>query len=101
MVLLQRYEFKRNHEEWMKSVKPKLGRVVSYHVHAANDTVYKNIETLYKVTDKMREALQTLLKQVSRCCLIFYAHFRLFFPVTFTDDDHLVVLSMLMLYAFL
>ncbi|GAB2219646.1 hypothetical protein Droror1_Dr00007283 [Drosera rotundifolia] len=100
MVLLQRYEFKRNHEEWMKSVKPKLGPVASYNVHGANDTVYQNIETLYKVTDKMREALQALLK-VSRCCLIFYSHFRLFFPVTFTDNDHLVVLSMLMLYAFL
>ncbi|GAB2219657.1 hypothetical protein Droror1_Dr00007294 [Drosera rotundifolia] len=46
----------------MKSVKPKLGPVASYHVHAANDTVYQNIETLCKVTDKMREALQTLLK---------------------------------------
>ncbi|KAL9275950.1 Outer envelope protein 64, mitochondrial-like protein, partial [Drosera capensis] len=61
-VLLQRYEFKANHEEWVKSVKPKLGPDASYHVHAAIGTDHQNIKTLYKVRAEMREALQTLLK---------------------------------------
>ncbi|GMH03011.1 hypothetical protein Nepgr_004850 [Nepenthes gracilis] len=62
MVSLQRYEFRTNHEEWVNSVKPKLGPEVSDHVRAAIGTTYENVKTLYKVRGEMRAALQTLLK---------------------------------------
>ncbi|KAL3839438.1 hypothetical protein ACJIZ3_024029 [Penstemon smallii] len=62
MLLLQRYEFKRNHEEWIKSVKPKLGPHVSSRVWEAIYTVQENVESLYKVRMEMRAALESLLK---------------------------------------
>ncbi|KAL3814407.1 hypothetical protein ACJIZ3_015675 [Penstemon smallii] len=62
MLLLQRYEFKTNHEEWIKSVKPKLGPDVSSRVWAAVNTVQENVKSLYKVRMEMRAALQSLLK---------------------------------------
>ncbi|GAV65354.1 TPR_1 domain-containing protein/Amidase domain-containing protein/TPR_11 domain-containing protein, partial [Cephalotus follicularis] len=62
MVTLQRYEFKTNHEEWVKSVKPRLGPDVSNRVLAATKTTYENMKTLYKVRTEMRAALQSLLK---------------------------------------
>ncbi|XP_027918977.1 outer envelope protein 64, mitochondrial-like isoform X2 [Vigna unguiculata] len=62
MLLLQGYEFKTNHEEWVKSLKFKLGRGVSDHVIAAINTVYDNIKALYKVRTEMRGAFQSLLK---------------------------------------
>ncbi|KAE8009131.1 hypothetical protein FH972_005584 [Carpinus fangiana] len=62
MVSLQRYEFKSNHEEWVKSVKPKLGRDVSDRILAAINTSHENMKTLYKVRTEMRAALQNLLK---------------------------------------
>ncbi|CAK9174032.1 unnamed protein product [Ilex paraguariensis] len=62
MFLLQRYEFNTNHEEWVKSVKPRLGPDVSDRVLAAINTTHKNIKILYKVRTEMRAALQGLLK---------------------------------------
>ncbi|KDP40901.1 hypothetical protein JCGZ_24900 [Jatropha curcas] len=62
MVSLQRYEFKTNHEEWVKSVKPKLAPDVSNHVLAAINTTYENIKMLYKIRSEMRTALHSLLK---------------------------------------
>ncbi|XP_047153947.1 outer envelope protein 64, mitochondrial-like isoform X1 [Vigna umbellata] len=62
MLLLQGYEFKTNHEEWVKSLKFKLGRGVPDHVIAAISTLYDNIKTLYKVRTEMRGAFQSLLK---------------------------------------
>ncbi|KAF3435026.1 hypothetical protein FNV43_RR22113 [Rhamnella rubrinervis] len=62
MVSLQRYEFKSNHEEWIRSVKPKLGPDVSDCVHAAINTVHENVKILYKVRTEMRAALQSFLK---------------------------------------
>lgn len=61
-MLLFRYEFKANHEEWVKSVKPKLAPDVSNHVLAAINTKYENIKMLYKVRTEMRACLQSLLK---------------------------------------
>ncbi|XP_068469816.1 outer envelope protein 64, mitochondrial-like isoform X2 [Phaseolus vulgaris] len=61
MLSLQGYEFKTNYEEWVKSLKFKLGRV-SDHVIAAISTVYDNIKALYKVRTEMRGAFQSLLK---------------------------------------
>jgi hypothetical protein len=57
-----RYEFKTNHEEWVNSVKPKLGPDVSDRVLAAINTTYENMKTLYKVRTEMRAALQNLFK---------------------------------------
>ncbi|KAK9989088.1 hypothetical protein SO802_029327 [Lithocarpus litseifolius] len=62
MVSLQRYEFKTNHEEWVNSVKPKLGPDVFDRVLAAINTTHENMKFLYKVRTEMRAALQNLLK---------------------------------------
>lgn len=62
MVSLQRYEFKTNHEEWFRSVKPKIGPDVSDRVRAAVKLTHENIKTYYKVRTEMRAALQSLLK---------------------------------------
>jgi len=60
--LLFRYEFKTNHEEWVKSVKPRLGRGMSERVNAAMNATHDNIKTLYKVRTEMWGAFQHLLK---------------------------------------
>ncbi|XP_022763683.1 outer envelope protein 64, mitochondrial-like isoform X2 [Durio zibethinus] len=62
MVSLQRYEFKTNHEEWVKDVKPRLGPEISHCVLAAINTTYENVKVLYKVRTEMRAAMQSLLK---------------------------------------
>ncbi|XP_012479999.1 outer envelope protein 64, mitochondrial [Gossypium raimondii] len=62
MVSLQRYEFKTNHEEWLKDVKPRLGPEVSRCVLAAINNTYENVKSLYKVRTEMRAATQSLLK---------------------------------------
>ncbi|XP_022744374.1 outer envelope protein 64, mitochondrial-like isoform X2 [Durio zibethinus] len=62
MVSLQRYEFKTNHEEWVKDVKPRQGPEIYHCVLAAINTTYENVKTLYKVKAEMRAALQSLLK---------------------------------------
>ncbi|EPS65438.1 hypothetical protein M569_09339, partial [Genlisea aurea] len=62
MLLLQRYEFKTNHEEWIKSVKPKLGPEVSSQVHEAMNVKLENVKNLYRVRVEMRAALQSLLQ---------------------------------------
>ena len=59
---LFRYEFKTNHEEWIESVKPRLGCAVFGHVSTATGAAYDNIKTLYKVKNEMRGAFQRLLK---------------------------------------
>ncbi|RZB63205.1 outer envelope protein 64, mitochondrial-like isoform X1 [Glycine soja] len=62
MFYLQGYEFKTNHEEWVKSVKPRLGRGMSERVNAAMNATHDNIKTLYKVRTEMWGAFQHLLK---------------------------------------
>ncbi|XVE93137.1 hypothetical protein REPUB_Repub01dG0164200 [Reevesia pubescens] len=62
MMSLQRYEFKTNHEEWVKDVKPRLGLEISHRVLAAINATYENVKILYKVRTEMRAALQSLLK---------------------------------------
>ncbi|CAN6543828.1 unnamed protein product [Malus baccata var. baccata] len=62
MLLIQSCEFKTNHEEWVKSAKPKLGPDVSDRVRAAMNSTNENMKTLYKVRTEMRAALQSLLK---------------------------------------
>ncbi|XP_071733657.1 outer envelope protein 64, mitochondrial-like [Rutidosis leptorrhynchoides] len=62
MLLLQGYEFKTNHEEWVNTVKPKLGANVSDQIHAAIASTHENIKAYYKVRTEMRTALRSLLK---------------------------------------
>ncbi|KAF7803724.1 outer envelope protein 64, mitochondrial [Senna tora] len=62
MFSLQGYEFKTNYEEWIESVKPRLGRDVFGRVIAAIKTTHDNIKNLYKVKTEMRVAFQSLLK---------------------------------------
>ena len=69
-----RYEFKTNYEEWVKSLKFKLGRV-SDHVIAAISTEYDNIKALYKVRTEMRSAFQSLLKVVVFSYACFFYRF--------------------------
>ena len=64
MHLLFRCEFKTNHEVWIKSAKPRLGRGVSDRVIAAINFTNDNIKALYKVRTEMQAALQCLLKVV-------------------------------------
>ncbi|KAF5755225.1 putative amidase [Helianthus annuus] len=56
MLSLQRYEFKTNHEEWINTVKPRLGSDVSDSVHAAITATHENIEAYYMVRTEMRAA---------------------------------------------
>ncbi|KAF9592611.1 hypothetical protein IFM89_016259 [Coptis chinensis] len=58
-----RYEFKTNHEEWIKTVKPRLGADISDRVLAAVKTTHENIKAFYKVKTEMRAALHSLLKE--------------------------------------
>ncbi|KAM3224853.1 hypothetical protein ACQJBY_057925 [Aegilops geniculata] len=62
MLLLQRYEFKANHEDWVNTVKPKLGLEVSTRVLQAVNFTDDNIKSLYIVRTEWRAALKNLLK---------------------------------------
>eukprot|EP00252_Welwitschia_mirabilis_P000757 TRINITY_DN1071_c0_g1_i1.p1 TRINITY_DN1071_c0_g1~~TRINITY_DN1071_c0_g1_i1.p1 ORF type:complete len:590 (+),score=124.05 TRINITY_DN1071_c0_g1_i1:345-2114(+) len=62
MRLLQRYEFKRNHEEWINTVKPNLGPGISARVRLALETTEKGISDCLKARDETRDALNSLLK---------------------------------------
>ncbi|KAL0335115.1 UNVERIFIED_CONTAM: Outer envelope protein 64, mitochondrial [Sesamum radiatum] len=62
MLSLQRYEFRTNNEEWIKSAKPKLGPDVSNRVWAAVNATQEDVKSLYKVRVEMRAAVQSLLK---------------------------------------
>jgi len=61
-LLLQRYEFKMNHEEWVKTMKPVLGPGISGRVHAALETTDEQVEYCLKARNEMRAALSNLLK---------------------------------------
>ncbi|AQK75011.1 Amidase [Zea mays] len=62
MLLLQRYEFKANHEEWVNTVKPKLGLDISTRVLQAVNFARENIKSLYAIRNELRVALKNLLK---------------------------------------
>ncbi|KAL6635151.1 hypothetical protein ACP70R_027822 [Stipagrostis hirtigluma subsp. patula] len=62
MLLLQRYEFKSNHEDWVNTVKPKLGLDISTRVLRAVNFTHDNIKSLYAVRNELRAALKNLLK---------------------------------------
>ncbi|KAL8027513.1 hypothetical protein ABFX02_14G099400 [Erythranthe guttata] len=101
MLLLQRYEFKTNHEEWIRSVKPKLGSDISNRVWAAINTTQENVKSLYKVRTEMRAALQSLLKvfihyYCQQICqimfLIFLASNWFHFSARLFKDDGILVI---------
>ncbi|KAF6159346.1 hypothetical protein GIB67_032117 [Kingdonia uniflora] len=56
------YEFKTNHEEWVRIAKPKLGPHIFARVLAAIKTTHDNIKTFYKVQTETPAALNSLLK---------------------------------------
>uniref|UniRef100_A0A7N0T0Y3 Amidase domain-containing protein n=1 Tax=Kalanchoe fedtschenkoi TaxID=63787 RepID=A0A7N0T0Y3_KALFE len=62
MLSLQSYEFKTNHEEWVKSTKPKLGPGISNRVRAAVSSNFESIKSFYKVRTEMRSAIHSILK---------------------------------------
>lgn len=62
MVSLQRHEFKTNHEDWVKSVEPKLALDVSDNLLTAINTTHENIKALYDIRKELRACMQILLK---------------------------------------
>ncbi|XP_057830710.2 outer envelope protein 64, chloroplastic [Cryptomeria japonica] len=62
--LCQRYEFKRNHEDWVNSVKPKFGPGISDRVRAALDTNTddENISHSLRAREEAREAINSLVE---------------------------------------
>ncbi|KAL2548876.1 Amidase 1 [Forsythia ovata] len=61
MRLLQRYEFKNNHGEWVRSVKPDLGPGIAERVWEALQTTDEKIDVCHSVKTELRAALSTLL----------------------------------------
>ncbi|KAJ4825794.1 Amidase 1 [Turnera subulata] len=62
MRLLQRYEFKSNHGEWVSSVKPHLGPGISERVWEAVRTTDENVDLVQSLKVELRAALTTLLQ---------------------------------------
>ncbi|KAD7478407.1 hypothetical protein E3N88_01543 [Mikania micrantha] len=61
MRLLQRFEFKNNHGEWVSKVKPNLGPGISERVLDALNTSEEHIDTCNSVKTQLKEALAALL----------------------------------------
>ncbi|KAJ4790189.1 Glutamyl-tRNA(Gln) amidotransferase subunit A [Rhynchospora pubera] len=62
MLLLQRYEFKTNYEDWINTVKPSISLEVSARVLEAINYTPDHLKSLYNVRTELRAALNTLLK---------------------------------------
>ncbi|CAL0316576.1 unnamed protein product [Lupinus luteus] len=61
MRLLQRYEFKNNHGEWVSEVKPVLGPGISERVSDALRTTEENIDICHSIKGELHAALTSLL----------------------------------------
>lgn len=61
MRLLQRYEFKCNHGEWVSTVKPDLGPGISERIRDALSTTDENVSVCHTVKSELRDALSALL----------------------------------------
>ncbi|KAL5751224.1 hypothetical protein ACOSP7_025827 [Xanthoceras sorbifolium] len=62
MRLLQRHEFKHNHEDWINSVKPTLDAAISAQVHEMLEMDDAEIENCKSIRNEMRVAINSLLK---------------------------------------
>ncbi|XP_038878398.1 amidase 1-like isoform X2 [Benincasa hispida] len=63
MQLLQRYEFKINHEEWVRTYNPHLGPGISERVSEAMRATNENIDLCHNIKMELREALAALLEE--------------------------------------
>ncbi|GMY20041.1 amidase 1-like [Fagus crenata] len=61
MRLLQRYEFKNNHGEWVSTVKPDLGPGISERIWEALRTTDENVDVCHSVKTELHAALNALL----------------------------------------
>ncbi|KAL5566108.1 hypothetical protein UlMin_029272 [Ulmus minor] len=61
MRLLQRWEFKKNHGEWVSTVRPNLGPGISDRIQEALETTDENIDVCRSVKKELHEALAALL----------------------------------------
>ncbi|KAI4301812.1 hypothetical protein L6164_035056 [Bauhinia variegata] len=61
MRLLQMYEFKNNHGEWVTTVKPNLGPGISERVSAVLRTTGDNTDICHSIKRELRDALNALL----------------------------------------
>ncbi|KAK7277914.1 hypothetical protein RJT34_22933 [Clitoria ternatea] len=61
MRLLQMYEFKNNHGEWVSAVKPNLGPGISERVSNALKTTGENIDICHSIKRELHDALTALL----------------------------------------
>ncbi|OMO99144.1 Amidase [Corchorus olitorius] len=61
MRLLQRYEFKKNHAEWVTTVNPALGPGLHERIWDAVRTPEENIDVCHSVKTELRAALASLL----------------------------------------
>ncbi|KAK7837392.1 amidase 1 [Quercus suber] len=59
--LLQRYEFKKNHGEWVSTVKPDLGPGISETIWKAVRTTDENVDVCHSVRTELHAALNALL----------------------------------------
>ncbi|XP_042517123.1 amidase 1-like [Macadamia integrifolia] len=63
MRLLQRYEFKLNHGEWISSVKPDLAPFISERIQESLMATSENTDIVHKVRNELRAALTDLLEE--------------------------------------
>ncbi|KAK3441667.1 hypothetical protein EUGRSUZ_B01996 [Eucalyptus grandis] len=59
--LLQRYEFKNHHEDWVSAVKPDLDPIISERVRQALELTEENIDICWSVKKELHSALTSLL----------------------------------------
>ncbi|KAJ6821401.1 amidase 1 isoform X1 [Iris pallida] len=62
MRLLQRFEFKANHEEWLNTTKPNLGPGISERIAIALLTTEENIDCCKTIQRELQAALTSLLE---------------------------------------
>lgn len=57
-----RFEFKSNHEEWVKSAKPDFATDIGARVKASIETSAELVPLVLKIKDECRQAMDELLK---------------------------------------
>lgn len=62
MQLIQRWEFKENHEEWLNTAKPDLGPGIAARVQAAVETSGELVSLVQQIRNEARFAINDLLK---------------------------------------